>query len=80
MSRGAKSQTFDRQYVHSKVCSVMDKLIEENCDVILLGCTEIPLAISESVYRGIPILNPSWIMARKMIQLVDPSKLKPLQK
>lgn len=53
----------------------MDSLLEEGCEAIILGCTEIPLAIEEKYYKGIPILNPSWILARSLIQEVDASKV-----
>ena len=56
----------------------MDDLLEEGSEAIILGCTELPLAVTESEYRGVPVLNPSWIMARNMIQLVAPEKLKQL--
>lgn len=56
----------------------MDELLEEKCEAFLLGCTEIPLAITEHEYRGVPVLNPSWIMARNLVRIADASKLKSL--
>ena len=55
----------------------MDELVETGCDAILLGCTEIPLAITEKKYRGVPILNASWMLAYELVRLADASKLKP---
>lgn len=54
----------------------MDGLVANHCDIIILGCTEIPLAIEEKEYKGIPIINPLLIMARAMIRKADASKLK----
>lgn len=66
-----KSPSFKKEIVHEHFCKVMDSLLEEGCEAIILGCTEIPLAIEEKYYKGIPILNPSWILARSLIQEVD---------
>ena len=54
----------------------MDDLVANHCDAIILGCTEIPIAIEEAEYRAIPIINPLLIMARTMIQKADASKLR----
>lgn len=70
--------TFDQPYAHSLLSRVMDELLEEGCEALLLGCTEIPLAITEQEYRGVPVLNASWIMARNIVKIVNPSKLKSL--
>ena len=56
----------------------MDDLVASHCNAIILGCTEIPLAIEEVEYKGVPIINPLLIMARTMIQRADASKLKDL--
>ena len=40
----------------------MDSFVEEQCHAIVLGCTEIPLAIEETEYKGVPIINPLWMM------------------
>lgn len=76
--RGVKSQQFDKEHVHRLFCGIMDSFVEEQCHAIVLGCTEIPLAIEETEYKGVPIINPLWIMARAMIQRADESKLKAL--
>ena len=70
------SQRYDRKHVHGMLCRVMDDLVANHCDAIILGCTEIPLAIEEAEYRAIPIINPLLIMARTMIQKADASKLR----
>ena len=70
--------TFNQSYAHSLLSRVMDELLEEKCEAFLLGCTEIPLAITEHEYRGVPVLNPSWIMARNPVRIADASKLKSL--
>ncbi len=53
-------------------------LIDKGCQVIVLGCTEIPLAITCSQFNKIPLVDPNLILARSLIGMVDPEKLKPL--
>ena len=42
---------------------------------VLLGCSEIPLALPESSFEGIPIINPIDILARALIRFADPTKV-----
>ena len=72
-----KSSSFNRPFVHEKLCKILDELVDAGCDAILLGCTEIPLSITEKEYRGVPILNASWMLAYELVRLADASKLKP---
>jgi aspartate racemase len=79
MDRGMKSLTFNQVHAHSLLCVVMDQLLQEGCDALLLGCTEIPLAIPETEYKGVPVLNASWMMAHELVRRADPRKLKPFK-
>lgn len=45
---------------------------------IILGCTEIPLALPWSKYKDVPLIDPMLALARALIRAVDPIKLKPL--
>ena len=75
ISRGIKSSGFDKSIVKAKLFRIVNSLIENGCQAIVLGCTELPLAIDDKEHMGIPIINPSWIMARFMIDEADPTKL-----
>ena len=44
-------------------------------EAIILGCTELPLAIKETRIDGIPILDPARIIAAKLIRETYPDKL-----
>jgi aspartate racemase len=44
---------------------------------LILGCTEIPLAIPEKQLQGLPIIDPALILARALIAAVDPNRLQP---
>eukprot|EP01047_Picozoa_sp_COSAG01_P034139 COSAG01_NODE_2548_length_7465_cov_15.046294_8_plen_90_part_00 len=52
-------------------------LKQKGADVIILGCTEIPLALPEPEYDGVPLVDPVEAVARAMIAMADPAKLKP---
>lgn len=52
-------------------------LIEDGADLIILGCTELTLAVSEHYSRHVPLIDPITIMARALIKTVAPHKLKP---
>ena len=47
--------------------------------MILAGCTEIPLALVDSHINGIPIIDPTLILARALIDAVAPEKLMPMK-
>ena len=54
----------------------MDHLIGKGANAIILGCTEIPIAIMEGAYNNIPLYDSSLILARALVRLVDRNKLK----
>lgn len=62
----AKSELYDA--VHS--------LVRGGADVVVLGCTEIPLAITEETILNTPVIDATMILARAIIQKAAPDKLK----
>jgi aspartate racemase len=48
-----------------------DHLIAQGAEVIVLGCTEIPLAITQSEHRGYPLLDATQVLAKKLVQLAS---------
>lgn len=56
-------------------CSYLE---EQGAELVILGCTEIPLAISESKINNMITVDPTNILARALIKYIDPLKLKPL--
>jgi len=50
------------------------KFIDRGAEAVILGCTEIPLAVSPNDYK-ILIIDPGLIIVRKLIQLSNPEKL-----
>lgn len=53
-------------------------LIQNGAELIILGCTEIPLALNSNTFPNITFINPTEVLARKLLKLTYPDKLKPL--
>ena len=51
-------------------------LFNKGAEVVILGCTEIPLALPESNYNGIPLIDSTAILARALILNSNPDLLK----
>ena len=54
-----------------------DQVIDQGADVVILGCTELPLAVTQATYRHIPLIDPALMMARALITRVAPDRLLP---
>jgi aspartate racemase len=50
------------------------RLADEGAEAILLGCTELPLAVNPGDFT-LPVLDPGLITARRLIALAAPEKL-----
>ena len=53
-----------------------EKLVEQGADAVILGCTEIPLALTEPDLRGVPLLDATKGLARALIIAFAPERLK----
>jgi len=53
----------------------MSSLADQSVDAIILGCTEISLAIKKEYFRDIPIIDASKALARALILESSPSHL-----
>lgn len=51
-------------------------LKEQGAEAIVLGCTEIPLALTETTIDNVMMVNPTNILARALINEYCPEKLK----
>jgi len=56
-----------RRRVHSAISHLHDL----GAETVILGCTELPLAVGEDQFRKLSILDPARIVAKKLIQIVD---------
>jgi aspartate racemase len=54
-----------------------EHLVDLSAELVVLGCSEIPLVLTQNHYNSIPLIDPTEILARKLIYLAAHSKLKP---
>ncbi|MFO7850416.1 MAG: amino acid racemase [Spirochaetia bacterium] len=59
-----------------RVQSFCRRLVDDGAEAVILGCTELPLAVQEGTYNGIPYIDPMTALARALIREVAPGKLK----
>ena len=52
-------------------------LKKSGAEILVLGCTEISLAVKEREYCGLPVADSSVILARALISAHSPEKLRP---
>lgn len=53
-----------------------DHLIEKGAGAVILGCTELPLAVPEADRDGIPFINSTRALGRALIRATHPDKLR----
>ena len=58
------------------LCQAARGLAEKGVEAILLGCTEIPLALTESSLFGVPVVDATSVLAQALIRACDPEKLR----
>lgn len=56
----------------------IEHLISNGAEAVILGCTELPLAIPEFEFSGVPLINSTRALARGLIQASHPEKLRPM--
>lgn len=62
----------------NNLLSGIQYLKEQGAQVVVLGCTEMPLAITEPEINDLIMVDPTNILARALIRHSSPHKLKPL--
>lgn len=63
------------QEATSRILSAIRHLGTHGAEAIILGCTELPLAIREELIDGMPILDPAAIVSEKLLLETWPEKL-----
>lgn len=59
-----------------EIINAIADLKKKGAQLIILGGTELPLAIHEKESDGLPVLDPNRILARALIREIDPAKLR----
>ena len=52
-------------------------LARRSVDCLLLGCTEIPLALTEPTCHGVPVVDATGALARELLRACAPDRLMP---
>lgn len=71
-STGTRVSQKAREILYGKV----DELIADGAQAVILGCTEIPLALKEAAIEGVPMIDTVRVLARALIASYAPEKLK----
>jgi aspartate racemase len=53
-------------------------LRQRGAQAVILGCTELPLAVPEPAFEGVPLIDSTRSLARALIRATFPAKLRPL--
>ena len=76
---GIKAQSFPvTEWARDRLLHVANALRERGAMAVVLGCTEIPLAIPEARVADLPAIDATLILARALVREVAPDKLRPL--
>lgn len=51
---------------------------EHGADIMLMGCTEVPLALKGKDFEGVPLIDPTMVLARALVKAFAPERLLPL--
>lgn len=76
--KSTRSLSLDK--AKSVLSAACQHLADSGSEVVVLGCSEISLVLTETHYNNIPLIDPTEILARKLIQLADSKKVKPYLK
>lgn len=60
------------------ILEAIDSLAGKGAEAIVLGCSEIPLAVPEKAIGDTVLIDPTTVLARALVKAADPDKLKPL--
>ncbi len=78
-SYGIKAQSHPvSKIARQSVLTGIAHLRQKGVEAIVLGCTELPLAVPEPEVDGVTIIDPSRALARALIRETYPEQLKPL--
>ena len=61
----------------TNLCRGIEFLLDRGAEAIILGCTEIPLALTEAEHEGVPLVDPTGVLARALIRAFSPDDLLP---
>ena len=73
---GIKAHSYNiKSEARERIREEINNFIKKGAEAVILGCTELPLAVDPSEF-SIPLIDPGLLTARKLIELAAPEKLK----
>jgi aspartate racemase len=73
---GIKAQTNPISLIaRQSLLNAVEHLNERGAEAVILGCTELPLAIPETELNGVMMIDPTRVLARALIRETYPEKL-----
>ncbi len=77
-SYGIKAQSSPvMERARAELLTAAGHLAAQGAEAIILGCTEIPLALPERMLHSLPTVDPALVLARALIRETYSGKLKP---
>ena len=55
---------------------VARQLVDQGAELIIKACTEIVLALPDKEIYGVPTIDPSVVLARRLVEIESPEKLR----
>lgn len=74
---GIKAHSPVSAVARASVERAIEELIEAGSETVILGCTELPLAVPGSTFLGVPLVDPTRILARGLVRALCPARLRP---
>jgi len=74
---GIKACGAATEWATERLLAGVQLLREKGAQAVILGCTEIPLAIRQPIISEMIIINPTLVLARALIESSSPGKLRP---
>ena len=72
---GIKAHSYDiKPEARERIRVEIQNFIEKGAEAVILGCTELPLAVEPGDFN-IPLIDPGLLTARRLIELAAPDKL-----
>ncbi|MFQ3620995.1 MAG: amino acid racemase [Spirochaetales bacterium] len=72
---GIKAKSPVTPKAREEVVRAIHRVKERGAEAVILGCTELPLAVPETILEDVPILDPMVALARAMIREAAADKL-----
>ncbi|GAB4374282.1 MAG: hypothetical protein Kow009_09890 [Spirochaetales bacterium] len=74
-SWGIKAKSPVTEKARTQALEALRVLMDSGAEAVILGCTELPLAVPEREMEGVPLVDPMLALARALIREAAPGKL-----